>query len=258
MKYVNKSVWVAFVLGLVGCTTTGDKVQLVTDADVQPELLSTLEYLPEQEADEEGRWLEYEPSTNPYASQRGRVKKDSVVTFIEARRAFNAKQFDQAQALLGKLIEQDPSLSGPWVMLGDIAAGQEDYPQAVQHYLKAVNINRSNVNAYLRLARVQRLQGQFLHAQNTYAQLLAVWPDFPEAHLNLAVLYDIYLNHPIRAQKHMEAYQFLTDADNGEVSAWLAEIRQRTGIAPSFHVDAGGSTSGSLSYSADNQEAAAN
>lgn len=253
MKYVNCLIPVALVaaLALTGCSTGGSKLSLVTDADVRPELLSTRQYLPEQLADDEGQWLPYEAGENPYTNQRGRVRRDSVVSFIEARRAFKAQKYDEAEALLQELTEQDQRLSGPWVMLGDIAVERDQYQQALDYYVRAIDINSNNVNAYLRLAKVQRIQGQFLHAQNTYTKALSIWPDFPEAHLNLAVLYDVYLNHPLRAQRHMEAYQFLTHAENDQVATWLAEIRRRTGLAPAYHFEQAQSSTESqpVSYS---------
>lgn len=260
MKYVKHlcpCVALAIGMALMGCTTGGDRLPLVIGADAEPDLVSTLEYLPKREMDEEGQWRIYEPSENPYAAQRGRVQRDAVVAFIEARRAYKDKLFEQAQPLLEELAEQYPGLSGPWVLLGDVAIARGNHEEAVEAYVEAININRDNVNAYLRLARAQRLMGQFLHAQNTYAQVLFIWPDFPEAHLNLAVLYDVYLNHPLRAQKHMEAYQFLNDGENGEVAAWLTEIRQRTGIASSLYADSATTQPEPLSY-ADQQESVSN
>ena len=71
---------------------------------------------------------------------------------------------------------------------------------------------------------------------STYAEALSVWEDFPEAHLNLAVLYDIYLNDPLQAQQHMEAYQFLTEEKDAKTAEWLQEIQSRTGIAPNLYI----------------------
>ena len=229
--------------GLLGCANGGPGLSTMAST---PELASTLAYIPVLEVDDKGAALPYEPRTNPYLSQRGRISKESVLSFIEARRALKTGDLEQARTVLLELTKTNDRLSGPWVMLGDIAMEQDNYPQAVSHYTQAIAINDSNVNAYLRLAQVQRLQGKFLIAQNTYARVLAIWPDFPEAHLNLAVLYDVYLNHPLRAQKHMEAYQFLAESENEKVAGWLEEIQQRTGIAPGFDLEAGDSDS--LSY----------
>ncbi len=249
MKYVKRFkatlLPTLFVLGLLGCASGGPGSSMV--ASTPPELASTLAYIPVPEIDESGAVLPYEPQTNPYLSQRGRIDKESVLGFIEARRTLKAGDLERTRDLLLKLTVSDDELSGPWVMLGDIALEQDDYTLAAEQYLKAISINDSNVNAYLRLAKVQRLQGKFLVAQNTYARVLSIWPDFPEAHLNLAVLYDIYLNQPLRAQKHMEAYQFLTGSKNQVVAGWLDEIQQRTGIAPGFNLEIAGSDS--LSYS---------
>lgn len=243
-------------IALVGCSTSGTQLQWMTEKKAALNLVATDPYLPVREQGDEGQWLPYEPRENPYTTQRGRVDKDSVTRFIEARRAFKAKQWERAETLLQELAQSDEELSGPWVMLGDIASEKGEHQQALDAYVKAIAINGDNVNAYLRLALTQRKMGRYLHAQNTYAAVLKLWPDYPEAHLNLAVLYDIYLNHPLRAQKHMEAYQFLTDGENTQVAAWLKEIRSRTGIAPGFGVSSEGSEA--ISYRADENNAVSN
>ncbi len=61
-----------------------------------------------------------------------------------------------------------------------------------------------------------------------------MWPDFAEAHRNLAILYDLYMNQPDQAQKHYEAYLFLARKPDSRAEIWLAEVRQRTGIEISF------------------------
>lgn len=239
MKYVNFIAQIFLLTVLVaGCATTSQhsKINLV-GKDVEATLISTLEYLPVQKVDDAGAFLPYESIENPYLSQKGKIRKESIVKYIEAKRALKQKQYAQAEKLLQELTLEDKELSGPWIGLGDVAAEQKNYDQAVAHYFKAIERNAKNVNAYMHLAQVQRMQGKFLHAQNTYAKSLALWPDFPEAHLNLAVLYDVYLNHPLRAQKHMEAYQFLTGGGNKSVAKWLTEIQQRTGVAPSLVVE---------------------
>lgn len=241
MKYVNfiaQIVLLTGFLGIAGCATTSQhsKINLV-DKTAEASLVSTAEYLPVPQADDTGASLPYEPVENPYVAQKGKIRKESIVKYIEAKRALKQKQYEPAAKLLQELTIEDKELSGPWIGLGDIATEQKNYDQAVAHYFKAIELNGKNVNAYMRLAQVQRMQGNFLHAQNTYAKALALWPDFPEAHLNLAVLYDVYLNHPLRAQKHMEAYQFLTGGENKNVAKWLVEIQQRTGVAPGLVVE---------------------
>ncbi|VUD68838.1 hypothetical protein TDB9533_04197 [Thalassocella blandensis] len=226
-------------LGLIAVVSlvyacSGTNTKKVAD-DVKPTLMPTKQFIPLQEFDKKtGLAVPYEGRENPYTAQKGRIKKESVSAFIEAKRAYKSKQWDRAKSILNALSQNDKSLSGPWMMLGDIAMEQNDIDTAKSHYEQAIKVNKQNINAYLKIAKIQREQGQFIPAQNTYTSALAVWPDYPEAHLNLGVLYDIYLNHPIRAQQHMEAYLFLTGWKDEKVKTWLAEVQSRTGIATTY------------------------
>ena len=187
-------------------------------------------YLPIDSFDELGQKLPYQKAVNPYTSASEPIEKASIDLYIAARRAFKAQQYDKAQGLLEKLVEQDKTLSGPLVLLGDIARVKSAYGKAIDHYKSAIAINSVNTNAYLRLALVYRMQGEFTRAQNTYVKALSIWKDFPEAHLNLAVLYDLYLDKPLKAQQHLEAYEFLLGNKTRKVTEWLSEIRSRTKV----------------------------
>ena len=205
-------------------------------------LASTLEFIPVQEKDKEGNFKPYLVNPSPYENKKGRIDKESVLQFIEGKRSYIAGNYDKAKNIFESMVSQDSKLSGPWVYLGDIALNgdKEDLSLAKQHYTQALSVNPDNINAYLRLALVQRKLGEYLLAQNTYADVLKVWKDFPEAHLNLAILYDIYLNHPIRAQRHFEAYLFLTGSQDKEqhpkVAEWLKDLKNRTGMATQLKV----------------------
>ncbi len=230
MTFVNtlrRYALIGLILTLIGCGTTQTKTQ----TQIAPQgLMSTLEYIPIAEKDKNGVPIPYETKTNPYANQKGRIKKEAILEFIKAKRLFTAKDFDSALIKFKNLSESYPKLSGSFVYLGEIADQQKDYLLSEKHYRSAIESNAENVNAYLRLALSQRKQGKFLEAQNSYAKLLSIWPDFPEAHLNIAILYDLYLNHPIRAQRHYEAFQFLTKGENEEVAKWLDDVKSRTGM----------------------------
>ncbi len=242
MKYVNfiaTMLILGGLLGVAGCATTSErsKTNLASGKAAVITLSSTLEFVPAPKVDSAGLVIPYVPTENPYLLQKGKIKKESIAKYIEASRATKHKQYDQAEVLLKELTVEDKNLSGPWVLLGDIATEQNDYAKAILNYQKALELNDKNINAYLRLAKAQRMKGEFLKAQNTYAKLLGLWRDCPEAHLNLAVLYDVFLNHPLRAQKHMEAYQYLTGGEDKNVAQWLVEIQQRTGVPPGLVVE---------------------
>jgi len=221
---------------VASCANTNKQNQWDFDGKGLVVLVDTEQYLPIQTRDEAGQLLPYQPKPNLYAELSGRIDKTAVTAYIEARRAFGSQNYQEADRYLAQIIAEEPKLSGPWVMRGDIAYQEGNLEKAVEYYAKAIEVNQVNFNAWLRLAKVQRERGHYRHAQNTYARALALWPDAPEAHLNLGVLYDVYLNQPLKAQAHMEAYQLLQVEENQEASAWLNEVRSRTGIASTLKV----------------------
>ena len=230
MKFVKQMSLIFLLLVLSACAT--NTVKPLDNKTVS--LKDTIKYMPKQSFNELGELVEYAPKENPYLAMDSRIDKGSVLLFIEAKKAKRNGDLKTAQQKLKVITNKDKSISGPWVMLGDINFENKKLKLAQQDYQQALEINSENVNAYIALARVQRVMGDFNLAQNTLERALALWPDFPEAHLNLGILYDLYLNKSQQAQQHMEAYLFLTQYKNPEVIAWLDEVKSRTGIEQSF------------------------
>ncbi len=230
MKFVNRLLAAALIASLAACATK----QTVPSAEVEVTIKETEQYLPRQTYDEFGKPVKYTPTENPYLAMKGKVDKGSVLLFIEAKRAFKKSQFKKAKQKLKVITGNDESLSGPWVLLGKIANQEKDFKGAEAYFNKALEVNQKNLNAYAELALLQRKQGRFKVAQNTLETALKVWPDFPEAHLNLGILYDIYLNQPVKAQQHLEAYVFLNNGKNLDAKNWYKEVMSRTGIQTSF------------------------
>jgi tetratricopeptide (TPR) repeat protein len=235
MKFVNQTLASICVVSLLLISGCAGKVQL-PEAGQKVALKSTSQYIPKKSF-VDGKEQPYEATENPYLNIRSKVNKGSVLLFIEAKKAKRNGKLELAKQKLGVITKKDESLSGPWSMLGDIAIEEKQFKLAASHYKKSIEITRDNVNAYTGLAKAQRLMGEYNVAQNTLEAALQLWPDFPEAHLNLGILYDIYLNKPKQAQMHMEAYLYLTDYKNKLAETWLEEVRSRTGITASFIVD---------------------
>lgn len=230
MKFVKELLLLTSILMLGACA---NKMQIPL-AGEKVDLKETQSYLPKQAYDENDKAIAYEPMENPYLELKGKIDKGSVLLFIEAKKAIRKNDYKTAKQKLGVITQKDTSLSGPWVLLGNIAVEQGQYKQAQENYKQAIKITPNNINAYIALAKVQRLMGEFNVAQNTLALTLEVWKDCPEAHLNLGVLYDLYLNQPKKAQQHIEAYLFLNGYKDRKAMAWYNEIQSRTGIKTSF------------------------
>jgi tetratricopeptide (TPR) repeat protein len=190
--------------------------------------------LPRQEYNTAGVKVPYVPQPNPYTTGEEKVPAEARSIFTVAADLQKRGNLDRAASNYRTLAEKYPALSGPWVKLGEIAEKQSKHATAISYYEKAISINKNNVNAWIALGLAKRKQGQFAEAQQTYLDALNLWKDFPEAHLNLAILYDLYLNRPEAAQKHYEAYCFLVGEKDEKVHKWLVEVKHRTGIEGSF------------------------
>ena len=57
---------------------------------------------------------------------------------------------------------------------------------------------------------------------------MAAEPDYAPAHLNLGVLYDLYLGEPQKALEQFEHYLALA-GENKQVAGWVIELRKRVG-----------------------------
>ncbi|QSP95108.1 tetratricopeptide repeat protein [Marinobacter salinisoli] len=201
--------------------------------DVQGEADSH-RYLPQQGYDAAGNKIDYAAEPNPYTQASAPVAPEVVARFQAASKLMAEEKNRMARKAFEAITRDYPELSGPWVKLGELAEIGERLERAEKSYRKAIEVNPDNVNAYLALALLQRRNGDFEASRDTYVAALELWKDYPEAHLNLAILYDLYMNQPVNAQPHFEAYQFLVQGDHPQVADWLIEIRRRTGIETSF------------------------
>jgi len=190
--------------------------------------------LPIQTYDPAGKAIPYVASPNPYLNDKTPVATEAKAAFLNAQSALKRGDTKSARSLFLAMTKKYPELSGPWVQLASISESKGDTKDAINKYKMAIKVNPHNLNAYAALALLQRQSGQFIDAEGTYIDALNVWKDFPEAHLNLAVLYDLYINDPESAQKHYEAYYFLTGKKDEKVRKWLVEVKRRTGIEYSF------------------------
>ncbi len=260
MKFVKSSAIagskkLVAALSVVLLTACASKLTLPA-AGEKAELKETAQYVPKQAYDEQGKLIDYVAKENPYLAVKSRIDKGSVLLYIEAKKAKRSGDLKTAKQKLTVITKNDDSISGPWVMLGDISFEEKKYSQAEKYYQQAILINPKNINAYVALAQVQRVLGAYHVAQNTLALALTLWPDFPEAHLNLGILYDLYLNQSQKSQQHLEAYLFLTQYKSKKAIGWYSEVQARTGINKSF-IDENMASLNALEQSSKQQQAIA-
>jgi tetratricopeptide (TPR) repeat protein len=123
-----------------------------------------------------------------------------------------------------------PQFAGPQLNLGLIYLKDSRLADAEAAFKAAVKIAPSNPIAGNELGIVERKLGKFADAETAYQNAISAEPNYAAAHLNLGVLYDLYLAEPQKALEQFERYIEIA-GDNKQVSGWVVELRKRVGAA---------------------------
>ncbi|MHC4222229.1 MAG: tetratricopeptide repeat protein, partial [Planctomycetota bacterium] len=116
--------------------------------------------------------------------------------------ALRARDFDKAKRLFGQFIQKNPSLSGAYLNLALIAYREEDYEKANRLVDQVIKLNPQQAPAYHLRAQLHLQNGKIKPAQQDYLKAIEIRPDYTNAHYNLALLYDIYLQELALAIEH--------------------------------------------------------
>jgi Tfp pilus assembly protein PilF len=153
---------------------------------------------------------------------------EALRRFAKANQAIDEQDWQTALAELQFLLEAHPGLSGPSLNLALVYQSLGEAELAGQYYQRTLEINPNNLAAYNQYAIFLREQGEFHDSERIYKNALRVWEAHPQTHLNIGILYDLYLGDQVRALQHFQRYQQLTGSDNRLVSAWIADLERQS------------------------------
>jgi tetratricopeptide (TPR) repeat protein len=121
-----------------------------------------------------------------------------------------------------------PQFAGPQLNLGLLYLHDARLPEAEAAFKAALQVAPANPVAGDELGIVERKLGKFTDAEAAYLRAIAAEPNYAPAHLNLGVLYDLYLQEPQKALEQFERYIEIS-GENKQVSGWVIELRKRVG-----------------------------
>lgn len=152
---------------------------------------------------------------------------EARVRFDQAVEAMEQVRFDEARAVFEDLASTYPQLSGPHTNLGILAAQVDDEPAAaLGHFQAAVAADPENAVAHNWMGVLLRKQGAYAKAEQHYLSALQARPDYPFAHRNLAMLYELYLDRPAEARQHYDAYRQLAEGSDALMAeVWLRALQ---------------------------------
>lgn len=150
-----------------------------------------------------------------------------------------ASQYQQALALLkqqqlpaalkafGSLAGTTPGIAGVHLNIALIHFQLGQFNFAREQVDKVIAVAPQNAIAYNLSGSLYRQQGQFKAARLAYAKALKMAPDYAMAHLNMAILFDIYFQYWQDAERHYRRYLDLSSDDNDQVKLWLQDLQWR-------------------------------
>jgi tetratricopeptide (TPR) repeat protein len=94
---------------------------------------------------------------------------------------------------------------------GNEAMAREDYPQAIRHYRKVIDLDDTAAAAHYNLGLAYFAMMEYEAAAEAFQATLELEPDSAAAHYNLALTYDRLYNLPL-AHRHYNTYRRLAQA----------------------------------------------
>jgi cellulose synthase operon protein C len=148
--------------------------------------------------------------------------QEAVVAAEQGDNARAETEFDALQAAA-------PTLAGPSLNLGIVRARQGRWADAETALAEAAKRNPASAVAAGELGVVYRELGRFQEAERAYQRAIELDANAPRAHRNFGVLLDLYLQKPADALTQYESSLGLSGGEDKQMSAWIAELKQRLG-----------------------------
>ncbi len=149
--------------------------------------------------------------------------------YAAALELLEREQWNAAEAALLAYAAKHPRQSSPQVNLAHLYKRSGRDEQAKAALQKALQINPKQAAAHNLQGIYARDAGDFAAAKKAYQTAIAANPRYPYAHLNLAILWDLYLHNPSAALPHYEQYATLIGAEalDQEVKSWIADAQRQ-------------------------------
>ena len=147
--------------------------------------------------------------------------------FDDARRALAAGRTADAERAFVSLTKSDPDLAGPHANLGLIYRQAGKLDQSIAELEQATKLSPQQPAYFNQLAITYRFKGEFANARAAYEKAVELDGNYAQAHLNLAILLDLYLGDGRSALEHYERYLALSPAGDATVTKWVADLKNR-------------------------------
>lgn len=157
--------------------------------------------------------------------------EEIVLRHTEALALLEAEDYAAAEPMLEDIVAAAPALVAPRVNLALLYVRTDRLGEAQAALEAVLKQHPDSVAARTQLGVVLRMRGEFAASEAAYLAALATDDTYANAHYNLGVLYDLYLQRPRDALAHYERYQALAGGEDTQVAKWIVDLGRRYGDA---------------------------
>ena len=167
-------------------------------------------------------------SVTPVVETNFKVSSSTQKQYEIALEYMQAEDYRQAIQLMHKIATKEPRISGPWVNIAIAHRKLGEMDEAEKAIKQALKTKPDNPYALNQAGIILREKGDFSGSEQMYKKALVEYPNYPSAHLNLAILCDLYLQKIVCARSHYQAYQELNKENDKSVVAWISDLKRRS------------------------------
>ncbi len=139
--------------------------------------------------------------------------------------ALELREYSKAKRLFKSFIKSNPSLAGAYINLALIAFREDEFEAVAVLLDQAITLNPEQAQAYHLRAQLHLQNGAIKLAKDDYLRALELKPNYPNAHYNLALLYDIFLQEIGLAIDHYKVYLSLLDKEDEKTQNWVKHLQ---------------------------------
>lgn len=151
----------------------------------------------------------------------------STKNYTEAISEMKSGKLKRAQVLLANVIKQHPNFSNAHVNLSIIYIKMKIFKKAESSLQQALKFSPENIYALNQQGFLYRVNGEFSKAKDSYEKAISIDSNYANAHLNLGILYDLYLYDLDNAIEQYKIYTDLSKDKDEKVSKWIVELERR-------------------------------
>jgi len=170
----------------------------------------------------------YEEVLASEPSRQAEVAPDYARPLQGQATAIIKKDRKKAQNLLLNALDLDSQNISCLSQLGYIYMDRQDYPQAIQTYLKVTELAPQQADAFFNLGYIFTITKNYQKAQSMYGRVVELKPAFTdEALFNLAVIYEKLGERDRCIKKLEQAVAF--NPGNKSAQKYLQKLKRETG-----------------------------